>query len=411
MEFEVTVQIEGEDVRVGRLFTNVRRGVETASFTYDAAYLASKQAFALAPDLPLVPGALHSGEAPMFRVFTDCMPDRWGRNLMLRAERICAREEGRAARSMSEGMLLAGVNDEARQGALRLWHGEQALAPNDAGVPREVSIPSLLDVADRVTQDMSADVRDLLAAGSSLGGARPKASIRDEHGVLNIAKFPKVDESLDEDVCAWEHVALQLAGQTGIAVPRTRLLRISGRSVLLSERFDRDGAVRIPYISGLTAVQGRDGEHYSYLDMVEFIEELGAIPANDLAELWKRALFSCAIGNTDNHMRNHGFLHEATGWRLAPMFDVNPTGGDHTKYLNTSLDYETNEAEPQAAVAVCEYFRVSTSEARAVAAQMARVLEGWCKTARSNGITTSSIEAMASCFESGVAKLKAVAGL
>ncbi len=174
-----------------------------------------------------------------------------------------------------------------------------------------MSIPALLASAARAARDMHAEVRDLLAAGSSLGGAR-----------------------------------------------------------------------RIPYISGLTAVQGVDGERYSYLDLVEFLEESGSAPGEDLPELWRRALFSCAIGNVDNHLRNYGFLHDGRGWRLAPSFDVNPTPGDELKYLNTALDYEATEALPQAAAAVCECFRVSSGEARAACADMTRVLEGWRKTAR-----------------------------
>ncbi|WP_172135438.1 type II toxin-antitoxin system HipA family toxin [Adlercreutzia sp. ZJ473] len=409
MELAVTVQLCGEDVLAGRLYTHVRHGVESASFTYDAAYLALPRAIALDPSMPLAAGTLHAGSSPMFRAFEDCMPDRWGRNLMLRAERATAREEGRAARSLFEGDLLAGVSDETRQGALRFWQEGIALAPSASGVPREVSIPALLTSADRAARDMDADVRDLLAAGSSLGGARPKASVRDERGVLNVAKFPKADELPDEDVCAWENVAAHLARRAGMRVPPARILRVSGRSVLLLERFDREGERRIPYISGLTAVQGTDGERYSYLDLVEFLEENGSAPGEDLPELWRRALLSCAIGNVDNHLRNYGFLHDGRGWRLAPSFDVNPTPGDELKYLNTALDYEAIEALPQVAVSVCEYFRVSVEEARATCANMARVLGGWRKAARSNGISASSIAGMASCFDGAVERLRSCA--
>lgn len=409
MELEVTIQLDGGDVLAGRLYTRVRHGVESASFTYDAAYLASPRAIALDPSMPLSAGTLHAGALPMFRAFGDCMPDRWGRNLMLRAERATAREEGRTARSLFEADLLAGVSDETRQGALRFWRDGIALAPSASGVPCEVSIPALLASADRAARDMDADVRDLLAAGSSLGGARPKASVRDEKGVLNVAKFPKADELPDEDVCAWENVAAQLARRAGMRVPPTRLMRVAGRSVLLLERFDREGARRIPYISGLTAIQGVDGERYSYFDLVEFLEESGSAPGEDLPELWRRALFSCAIGNVDNHLRNYGFLHDGRGWRLAPSFDVNPTPGDEPKYLSTALDYEVAEALPQAAVAVCEYFRVSAEEARAACADMARVLAGWRKEARSNGISTGSAANMASCFESAIERLRSCA--
>lgn len=172
MDATVTVQLDGADVRAGTLYTHVRRGVETSSFSYDDAYLARPGAFALSPDMPLTSGTIHSSGRPTFSAFEDCMPDRWGRNLMVRAERRAALDEARTSRAFFERDYLMGANDETRQGALRLWVGGVPVAPSTSDVPREVSIPSLLASADRAARDMEADVRDLLAAGSSLGGAR-----------------------------------------------------------------------------------------------------------------------------------------------------------------------------------------------------------------------------------------------
>ena len=408
MEYRVSIQIGGEDVFAGILYAHVRRGVESASFRYDAAFLADGRAFPLAPDMPLSDGALHTQGESMFRVFEDCMPDRWGRNLMLREERKRARIEGRAARSLFEHDYLAGVSDIARQGALRIWADGVPVADEGRGVPREVSIPDLLAAADRAAADLNADVGDLVAAGSSLGGARPKASIVDEGGGLNIAKFPKSDELPAEDVCAWEKTALDLAASAGIRVPDSRLLRIGGRSVVLVKRFDRKGTGRIPYLSGLTAVQGEDGGRYSYLDLVSFIEESGCTPDSDIRELWRRILFSCAIGNTDDHMRNHGFLREGDGWRLSPAFDVNPTPGDNQKYLRSTIDFENDEADPRVAVAACEWFRISHEEAIAEAKALAGVLRRWRRVATANGIPKVSQDYMASCMESGVERLNAI---
>ena len=407
MECDVTVQLDGNDVLVGHLFQNVRHGNETASFTYAASYLQDARAFALAPDMPLGGGSFHSSGLKDFRVFEDCMPDRWGRNLMLRAERTRAKSESRVARTLFEMDMLTGANDESRQGALRFWddHGV-ALAPSQEGVPREVSIPTLLDAADGIARDMDADVKDLLEAGSSLGGARPKASVRDERGNLYIAKFPKMNENSLSDVSAWERTAMQLMDKCGISVPSTRMLRVRGRSVLLTQRFDRNGEKRIPYISGLTAIQGRDGESYSYLELAEFIEEEGARPDADLRELWCRALFSCAIGNIDNHMRNYGFLRRENGWALSPAFDVNPTPGDEVKYLNTGLGFDSREADPRLAVQMCEYFRLTVPEAKHLAKGMAKTLVGWARIARGNGISEESIHMMANCFESGIRRLE-----
>lgn len=410
MELSVTVQIGGEDVLAGTLYQNVRHGDETATFSYAPSYLGDARAFSLAPDMPLGPGSFHSTGLRELRAFEDCMPDRWGRNLMHRAERAQARDEKRTPRTLFEADLLVGVNDEARQGALRIWDAEgNVLSSAYNGVPREASIPALLDAADLAATDMDADIRDLFAAGSSLGGARPKASIRDEQGFLCIAKFPRADEGVLNDVCAWEHVALQLMGHTGMAVPDSRLMRVGGRAVLLMRRFDRQGARRIPYISGLTAVQGADGGRYSYLELAEFIEEEGSRPVQDLRELWTRALFSCAVGNVDNHLRNYGFLRDGAGWRLSPAFDVNPTPGAEPKYLATGLDFGNRGAEPELAISVSDFFRVSLSDARGIAASMARALGDWRRVARADGISEASIERMADCFELGVSKLRALA--
>ena len=407
MEYGVSVQIGGEDVPAGTLYAHVRRGVESASFRYDDAYLMDVRSFPLAPDMPLTDGAIHTQGEAMFRVFEDCMPDRWGRNLLLREERRRARSEQRAARTLFEHDYLAGVSDVLRQGALRIWAAGSVLA-DVGGVPREVSIPDLLRAADRAVADLDADLGDLVAAGSSLGGARPKASVLDEGGALNIAKFPKPDELPAEDVCAWEKTALDLAASTGIRVPQSRLLRIGGRSVLLVRRFDRVGERRIPYLSGLTAVQGEDGGRYSYLDLVSFLEEEGSSPESDIRELWRRILFGCAIGNVDDHMRNHGFLREGGGWRLSPAFDVNPTPGDNPKYLRSAIDFDRDEADPRAAVETCEWFRLDHDEAVAEARAMASKLKRWHKVATTNGISKASQDYMASCMEAGVERLSAV---
>lgn len=412
MELNVTIQIEGQDIQAGKLYQNVRHGTERTSFVYAASYVANPKAFPLSPDMPLEAARYGSGDGlKELRIFEDCMPDRWGRNLMLRAERQSAQEQARTARTLFETDLLCGVNDETRQGAIRIWDLDGAVLSNTvAGVPREVSLPQLLNAADLVSEDMDVDIKDLLAAGSSLGGARPKASMRDEKGVLYIAKFPKVDEGKLEDVCAWEHVALQLMGKCGITVPTSRLVRIKGRSVLLVQRFDRKGANRIPYMSGMTAVQGADGGKYSYLELAEFIEESGAQPNHDLRELWQRILFTCAIGNADNHMRNYGFLHDAKGWTLSPAFDVNATAGDNDKYLATSIDFGRAEADVRLALEMCEYFRVSVDEAKQQAVAMAKTLKSWNKLALTDDIDSASIKNMTSCFESGIAKLQSIAG-
>lgn len=407
MRYDVTVQISGTDVLAGTLFANARRGVASASFSYAETYLARTDAFALSPDLPLVAGTQQSAGSRLFGCFEDCMPDRWGRNLLLREERRLARGEGRGARMLLESDFLVGVSDLTRQGAIRLWQDGQAMAPQGSGVPREPSIPDLLSAADLAVSDMDADVRDLLAAGSSLGGARPKASVVDLRGRLCIAKFPKADEGRLEDVCAWEHVTQTLASQAGIVTPETRLVRIGGRAVLLLDRFDCKEGRRVAYLSGLSAIQGVDGGTYSYLELVDFLEREGERPEEDIRELWRRILLSCAIGNTDDHMRNQGLLRGERGWRLSPLFDVNPTPGNNPKYLSCCIDLDRLDASPQLAMESSDLFRVPRPEARTFASRLARVLKGWEKVASQDGIARASIERMRSCFEGGIEKLQA----
>lgn len=407
VELDITMTLDGADVPCGRLFINVRRGIESASFTYDPTYLARTDAFAISPDLPLGQAAIHTSGGRLFGAFEDCMPDRWGRNLMLRAERNAARDEGRTERSLYAGDYLVGVSDIARQGALRVWLNGRAVA-SDSGVPREVAIPHLLSQADLVAKDMDADVRDLLQAGSLLGGARPKASVCGSGGELCIAKFPKPDETTLDDTCAWEHVALVLAGRCGIRVPPTRLVRVGGRAVLLLARFDRDGSNRIAYLSGMSAIQGSDGGDYSYLELVDFLESEGASPAADIRQLWSRLLFSCAIGNTDDHMRNHGFLRTTWGWTLSPAFDINPTPGAGEKYLSCAMDFDERFAHPTAALGVCDLYRLGRDDAREIAHGMARELGTWRKAAVRDGISKASIARMESCFEAGVERLAAL---
>jgi serine/threonine-protein kinase HipA len=405
----VTVQVDGVDLVCGTLDQSVRNGRESLAFSYDAGYLEHPRAFALSPDMPLGPGAFYSSGVSELRVFGDCMPDRWGRNLMRREEARIAREEARTPRTLFDLDLLCGVDDAQRQGAIRLWDEDGVvLSAAGAGVPREVELPALLDAADLAADDLSADVRDLFAAGSSLGGARPKASVVDADGTLSIAKFPRKGESALDDVCAWEKVALDIFAACGLAVPASRLLRLSGRSVLLVKRFDREGVRRIPYLSGISAIGGRDGaDGYSYLDLADFLAQEGADARADKRHLWLHALLSAALGNTDNHMRNFGFLRDGRGrgWCLSPFFDVNPTR------LETGRSFAVGVADadaPHSVETVMEcagFFDVGQDEARALAGRARDAVADWRRFALSAGIKDASVEAMRGRMESGIADL------
>ncbi len=392
----VTVQLAGADVRCGTLDHNVRNNRESATFSYDPSYLENPDAFPLSPDMPLGAGSFHSAGMTQLRAFGDCMPDRWGRNLMKREEARLAAEQGRAVRTLFELDMLCGVNDAQRQGAIRLWDEEgNVLAPVGEGVPREVALPALLDAADLAAQDLTADVHDLFAAGSSLGGARPKASVCDAEGRLYIAKFPKRDESRLDDVCAWEKVALDILAACGLEVPECRLLRIAGRSVLLVARFDREGGLRVPYLSGLSAIGGRDGvDGYSYLDLADFLSVQGDEAQADKARLWKHALLSAAIGNTDNHMRNFGFLRGKRGWRLSPFFDVNPTRLEGADRFAVGVADDGSPHSVAACMELAGLYDVEAEDARAFAATAVGAIQRWQKFAASAGIHEASVEAM-----------------
>lgn len=407
----VTVQIDGVDVTCGVIDQNVRNNRESVTFSYDPAYLRAADAFALAPDMPLGAGSFHSSGMDQLRAFGDCMPDRWGRNLMHREEARVAAAQGRAPRTLFEFDLLCGVNDAQRQGAIRIWDEDgEILAPPGKGVPREVDLPALLNAADLAANDLTADVHDLFAAGSSLGGARPKASVCDADGKLYIAKFPRKDESKVDDVCAWEKVTLEIFAACGLDVAASRLLRIAGRSVLLVERFDRKGDRRIPYMSGLTAIGGHDGgDGYSYLDLIDFLSMQGSDPRLDKANLWRHSLLSAAIGNTDNHMRNFGFLREKDGWRLSPFFDVNATRLEAGNRFAVGVADDGSPHDVATCMALASLYDVDKEAARAFAAQAAEVVSRWRQMAAACGICEASVEAMRPRMENAALELGRIA--
>jgi serine/threonine-protein kinase HipA len=264
----------------------------------------------------------------MFGAIGDSAPDRWGRVLMRRAERRRAERLGQTPRTLREIDYLLLVNDEARQGALRFAEnmGGPFLAPNDqAGVPPLVDLPRLLNASARVIDENEddEDLRLLIAPGSSLGGARPKASIRDRDSSLAIGKFPHKDD--EWDTVLWEAVSLTLAENAGIDVPKWRLELVEEKPVLLSTRFDRSTNGRILFLSALSMLGARDQETHSYLEIVDALRQHGAQPIDDMHELWRRIVFTVLISNVDDHLRNHGFLYTGSdGWALSPAYDLNP---------------------------------------------------------------------------------------
>jgi serine/threonine-protein kinase HipA len=408
-DIAVYVTAGQKDVLAGRLYPHRRGGVESASFLYDARYLADPDAYALDPALPLLSGTLQSavGRA-LFGAFSDCAPDRWGRTLIRRAEIARAKLAGTAPRSMSEADVLLAVRDDLRQGALRFRLGDQGpyLAPEDSGVPLLTDLPRLLDIAENAESDTAGyeDLKELLRAGSSLGGARPKAHVIDSAGQIAIAKFPSASSDT-WNVMAWEKVALDLAHVAGISVPGSELIRVGNRSVLVVDRFDRLGTGRIGYASAMTMLEASDGDQRSYLEIAEVIEERSPAATADLRQLWRRIGFSILISNTDDHLRNHGFLHErGESWVLSPAFDLNPNPAPGPKELSTAIDYSDTHASIDTLMDVAEYFRLSAGEATSVLAQVSTAVRRWRAAAASHGLSQAETEIMAPAFEHAEAK-------
>jgi len=401
----VHVDLDGQPILAGRLWARTRRGRDSASFEYDEEWLRRPDRFAIDPALQLGPGPFHTpADKAMFGAIGDSAPDRWGRMLMRRAERRRAERAGEAPRTLREIDYLLMVNDEARQGALRfaLEAGGPFLAADDAApIPPLVELPRMLSAAENVVgkSDSDEDLRLLLAPGSSVGGTRPKACVRDRDGSLAIAKFPHRDDEID--TVRWEAVALGLAERAGISVPQCRVGEVAGRSVLLLRRFDRADGLRIPFLSAMSMLGANDDERHSYLEFVDALRRYGATPKSDMHMLWRRVVFSILISNTDDHLRNHGFLYDGPdGWRLAPAYDLNPVPVDiRPRVLATTIDIDDGTASLDLALSVAGYFELDNAEAREIAAEVGLAVRSWREEAARVKIAPGEIDRMASAFE------------
>lgn len=400
----VYIDLEGRSVQVGRMWIHVRGRRESATFEYSASWLSSPACFALEPALSIDEGPHNTREGlPVFGAIGDSAPDRWGRTLIRRATLRSDRETGKTPRTLREIDFLLGVNDEARTGALRfsLTEGGPFLAQGTGtSIPPMVGLPKLLAASDSLLRDEESgeELRLLLAPGSSLGGAQPKASVRNGSHLF-IAKFPSSADSYNR--IAWEAVALDLAEKSGIAVPERRLHLIEGRQVLILKRFDRKERVRIPFLSGMSMISAKDNETHSYLELADRIKAHGAFPGRDLRELWKRIVFTVLISNVDDHMRNHGFLYQkGSGWVLSPAYDLNPTPVDIApRILSSAIDLDDQTASIDTTHDVAEYFNVGSADAKGFIRNTAKVVTTWRDVALSYGISPSEVDRFSSAFE------------
>jgi serine/threonine-protein kinase HipA len=401
----VSMMLGEETYSVGRLWFHQRKGRESTSFEYDENWLAHEERFALEPALRLMEGQFHTqaGQS-LFGAIGDSAPDRWGRVLMRRAESQRVKAANAPAHTLNELDFLLGVNDEARQGALRFSEQPEGpyLAQKDSNnIPPLIELPRLLSATQRFLEDEESaeDLKLLLAPGSSLGGARPKASVRDQDGQLSIAKFPRKDD--EHNVVIWEAVALTLAQQAGIDVPEWRLERITDKPVLMIRRFDRVQGERIPFLSAMSMLGARDNEQHSYLEIGYALAQYGAQPERDMEQLWRRIVFTVLISNTDDHLRNHGFIYKRhKGWRLSPAYDMNPTPVEiKPRILSTAIDLDDSTASLDTALSVAKEFRLDKARAHEIVEEVAASVKGWRDAAKRLGLNTREIDFMASAFE------------
>ncbi len=391
---EVDVDLDGHSVHVGTAhFTRRGRGV-TTTFSYSPTYLARPDAWAIDPALPLDTGRGHTAGLP--GAFADSAPDRWGRRLIEKAW------PGPA--SISEVDYLVGVSDHSRQGALRYRRpGSAEYLADGHDIPRLVDLRRLLAAADQLAaggrdqeEEMHA-VRELLdVGGTTLGGARPKASVIDDDGSLSIAKFPHPGD--EWDVMAWEKTALDLAERAGLAVPPRRLTKIDGRSVLILRRFDRDGPTRVGYASAMTLAGLTDSDPADYLDLAAAIADHSGQPDADLADLWRRIAVFTSIHNVDDHFRNHGFLHSPGGWALAPAFDLNPNPDPNQARATAISGTRSLAEERDALLEVAPYFGLTADRGTEVLAEVDTAVASWGTVATTNGIPKHEIRVFADVF-------------
>jgi serine/threonine-protein kinase HipA len=399
---EVALDLDGETVQVGVAYFHRRRGTVTTDFAYDPAYLANPAAYAIDPSLPMDAGRGVVDGLP--GAFSDCAPDRWGRRLINR--RIRAEEGTATPRSLSDLDYLLGVSDLTRQGALHFRvRGETEFADPSTDVPKAVRLPELMRAAAHVARDDSSAsanlsaIKILLNAGTgTLGGARPKASVIGDDGLLYIAKFPHPSD--EWDVMAWERTALELAERAGIDVPRTQIVKVDGRTVLLLERFDRRQGQRVGYVSAMTMVQSHDGDgSRDYVDVGAELSDMSARADDDLSALWRRVALSVAIHNTDDHLRNHGLLRSEGGWRLSPAFDINPNP-DLAEERSTSIGGATSRSdELDGLMLSARDFGLSETAARTILGEVFSATRQWRQRATSNGIPESDLKRFESVFE------------
>lgn len=397
---------------IGRLYPHEVKSDLAPAFSYDPAWLRHPGFFALDPRLDSYVGEQYAPTARGFGIFLDSAPDRWGRVLLERREAWRASKEGRVSRRLSDLDFLLGVHDSARTGALRFRWGENgAFLDDDAALaaPPITSLPELSAIAQRIEEPDADTLPEyerwlgmLVAPGTSLGGARPKATFREPNGRLWLAKFPAKNDR--HDWGAWEYLTHRLAQAAGIEVPPARLLDLGERHrCFCVQRFDRGGPVppgsRRMYASAMTLLERQDGEAGgSYLDLVQMLEDRGGKGlGQDLQQLFRRALFNLIMANRDDHLRNHGCLLQRDGWRLSPAFDMNP----NRDRAGHALSWDGRHAEPdiERLGATHDHYRLTLRQALAIKDEVVAAAATWRQEAAKLAIPAVEIELMAAVIQ------------
>ncbi len=392
---------------IGILSAHLGKGKKSFGFEYDTDWISTHERMLLDPDLDWYSGPQYPNKKGNFGMFLDSMPDSWGRTLMQRLEVQKAQEEGRATRKLHEIDYLLGVYDDSRMGALRFKTdpaGPFLDIASGITVPPWTSLGELEKAVAMIESDEEDEnIREwilmLLAPGTSLGGARPKANFTDKNNDLWIAKFPSRNDTVDK--AAWEFLAYRLAKNSGIKMSDSKISRLTGSyNTFLTKRFDREKKERIHFASAMTMTGNTEesikDNRPSYLELAEFIKFSGASNEEDLLQLWMRMVFNIAISNTDDHLRNHGFLLTEKGWRLSPAFDVNPSIDKIGLAIN--IDTDSNDLDFDLACNVGEYFMLDKNRMDQILSEVRLNVSKWKTIASSIGIPKTEQDRMASAF-------------
>lgn len=392
---------------IGILSAHVAKGRKAFSFEYDAAWLKSGVYPLLDPDIQFYGGPQFPNSKENFGLFLDSMPDTWGRTLMKRRAAQEAAERGERAKTLYEVDYLLGVLDESRMGALRFKTDPDGVFLDDnkaSPTPPWTSVGELQEAASNIENETDNDavkkwLAILIAPGSSLGGARPKANILDKENNLWIAKFPAKNDTVDK--AAWEYLAWQLALKAGIVMSECRISKVAGKyNTFFTKRFDREQGQRIHFASAMTMTGNiedtiRDNPA-SYLEMSEFIQNYGTCINENLEQLWRRIVFNIAISNTDDHLRNHGFILTEKGWILSPAYDINPSIDKDGLALN--IDMDNNALDYDLAKSVGPFFRLEDKQMDQIIEEVTTPVKSWRKLAKKLGISNNEQELMTKAF-------------